>query len=54
MLRQTLMCNADTTPVLLVTDDSLPEGYSADLSIKRKCRDWDAIIAWEDANRVMP
>lgn len=54
MLRQTILCNADTTPVLLVADQSSPGGYAADLNTKHKCRDFDAIVAWEKSNVILP
>lgn len=53
MLRQTLMCNADTTPILLQEDSSSAEGYTADFSTKHKCRDYDSIVAWERDNRAV-
>jgi hypothetical protein len=47
MLRQTLACNADLTPVPHVWSES-KQMYIADTSLEHTCRDYNAIMVWQD------
>ena len=47
MLRQTLACNADLTPVPHVWSEG-KKMYLADTSLEHTCRDYETIMAWQD------
>ena len=46
MIRQDMMCAADTTPYLVLQDETAPVGLRADFSVHRKCRDFEKIQQW--------
>ncbi|GME37714.1 Protein of unknown function DUF3328 [Neofusicoccum parvum] len=48
ILRVTLMCNSDVTPVLLTRDPENSKELVPDMSTKHKCRNFDSIVTWED------
>jgi len=47
-LRLTLMCNADVTPSLVIKNEDKPEGSEADFNTFHKCRNFDAIMEWQE------
>jgi hypothetical protein len=47
-LRQTLMCHADVTPLLVRLDPESPTGTRADFSAHHKCRDFERVMAFVD------
>ncbi|KAI0436448.1 hypothetical protein F4803DRAFT_223910 [Xylaria telfairii] len=50
-LRLQLMCNADLTPLLIEVDDN-DFGQKADFNVHHKCRNWDKVTEWQDANNI--
>ncbi len=46
LIRIDMMCNADTTPYLVLEDDTAPEGLRADFSSHHKCRNFEKIQSW--------
>ncbi|TDZ21041.1 Cyclochlorotine biosynthesis protein O [Colletotrichum orbiculare MAFF 240422] len=53
MLRLSLMCTADVTPVLAWKDPEAPLGKRADFSTFHRCRNFDKIKSWMSDHRVM-
>lgn len=51
-LRLQLMCNADVTPLLIAVDDGKDPMGVADFNTHHKCRNWDQIVAWQDAHNI--
>jgi hypothetical protein len=51
-LRLQLMCNADTTPMLVLKDDSRAIGSKADFNVHHKCRNWDKVVEWQMAHSI--
>ena len=47
-LRQTLMCHADVTPLLVRLDPESPTGTRADFDAHHKCRDFERVMAYVD------
>jgi hypothetical protein len=50
-LRLTLMCFADTTPLLLIKDPTETLGGRADFNTHHKCRKFENIRSWMDENQ---
>jgi len=53
-LQLQLMCNADTTPMLVLKDDSRAIGSKADFNVHHKCRNWDRVVEWQLAHSTDP
>ncbi|GAP92147.1 putative tat pathway signal sequence [Rosellinia necatrix] len=51
-LRLQLMCNADTTPMLVFEDHTVAAGSKADFNIHHKCRRWDNLIEWQRLHTI--
>lgn len=51
-LRISLMCHADTTPYLVINDPTAPHGLRADFSPHHKCRKFEPIRQWVEANQL--
>lgn len=51
-LRLSLMCAADVTPMLVLKDESKESGTSADFNTFHKCRNFDAILEWQNAHNA--
>ncbi|KAJ5113803.1 hypothetical protein N7456_002337 [Penicillium angulare] len=51
-LRLVLMCQSDVTPVMVKWSESTPPIPEADFNSHHKCRNFDAIVAWNEAHAV--
>jgi hypothetical protein len=52
MLRQTVQCQSDLTPVPHIWSDK-KQMYLADTSLEHTCRDYDAIMEWQDQREAV-
>lgn len=51
-LRLVLMCQSDITPVMVKWSSGVPPIPEADFNSHHKCRDFDAIVAWNKAHAI--
>lgn len=52
MLLQTLMCHADLEIITFNKVEGL-RGPFADFSVQKKCRDFESILEWQEANQII-
>ncbi|KAI1323301.1 hypothetical protein F5Y16DRAFT_384195 [Xylariaceae sp. FL0255] len=52
-IRLALMCNADVTPLVSISDGTDRQGFRADFNAYHKCRDFGKIEAWMNENDVI-
>ncbi|EFY84424.1 hypothetical protein MAC_09526 [Metarhizium acridum CQMa 102] len=46
ILRKSLMCAADVTPMVYLPDEKIKSAYKADFNMRRKCKNFDRIQQW--------
>jgi hypothetical protein len=52
VLLQTLMCHADLDIITFNKVEGV-EGPFADFSIQKKCRDFERVLEWQEANQII-
>ena len=54
VLRKSLVCAADVTPMVYLPDEKSKYGYDADLNMRRKCKNFNRVREWARDHAAAP